>query len=114
MVSDMVAVGVISEAEDFVVASGTQAELIESNARALALIGGFSNAVGITFIVIGAVAYGSLIIISGAVPRLLGGLSVVAGLVILFFWLSLAVGPFWIVGLIGFIGQMVFQLLFGG
>lgn len=114
MVNDMAAFALKSQAEDFVAASGTQADSIESSARAMALAGEAASALGETFIVMALLAFGSLFILSGAVPRLLGGLTVISSALILFFWLDPLSDGFEVVAIIGFIGQLLFMLLFGG
>ena len=114
MVSNAASLALNSLAEDFVAASGSQAETLESTARAVALTGEFALFGGTTLFSLALLALGSLIIWSRACPRELGMLAVASAVLILFVWLIYVSNAFWVVAIIGFIGTMLLQLLLGG
>ena len=114
MGADAVTFALRSLAEDFLVARGAEGSAIFSNARALALAGEFFIGVGFTFIALAVLAYGALVIWSGAVPHALGWLSAAGGALLPFFWLIPIADGFWIVGFIGLMLILLLQLLLGG
>jgi hypothetical protein len=69
-------------ANDFVSASGSQADVLLEIGRAIMLTANWGLSVGITFMGLGILAYGVLIIRSGAVLRALGWLGAVAGVLL--------------------------------
>ncbi len=68
-----------SVAQDFVSASGSQAEVLLETGRVIMLTANWGLSVGITFMGLGIFAYGVLMIRSRAVLRALGWLGAVAG-----------------------------------
>jgi len=100
-------------AEAYIGATGPRADTIESMARAFARAGDFGAFSALTLIALGLLSFGAVFIRSKALPRYLGGLAVVSGLLLPFFWLSSAVDGIWIVGLVGFAGTLLWQLLLG-
>lgn len=88
-------------------ASGAQAEMIATSARPLALLAESASQVGVgTFLPVCLLALGALIAWSRALPRWLGILGIVSGILALGLLLSELVVGFWLAGLAGLAGAM--------
>ena len=101
-------------AEDFGEANGADASMIAMSARPIsyltvsAVFGGLG-----AFFALGLVAFGALIVWRAAVPRWMGYLAIVCGVMISTFWIVPLVGVLWFVGFIGMLGAFVWQLALG-
>ncbi len=76
-----------SVAEGFVAASGNEAASLQDTGRVLMLTANWGLSIGVTFLGLGALALGVLIVLTGAVPRALGWLGMVAVLMSVGAWL---------------------------
>ena len=68
-----------SIAQDFVSASGTEISVLQNTGRMIMLAANWGLSVGVTFLGLGILGYGILIVSSGIVPRALGWLGIVSG-----------------------------------
>jgi hypothetical protein len=76
-----------SVAEDFVSASGAEAVALQNTGRVVMLTANWGLSVGVTFLGLGSLAYGVLMVLTRAVPRALGWLGAVAVLMSAGAWL---------------------------
>lgn len=101
-------------AQDFVAASGAEANSIASTARALALFELILESGGITLIGLGMVSLGVLIVRTEALPRWLGWLPVAGGTLLVLGWVGFVEEVLFIIGFVGFGIIMLFLLIAGG
>ena len=113
MVSDSAKLALDSLAQQFAAASGPDSGTVETVARAMALLGEFTEHLGATFIALGVLTFGFLIVLTGAVCRVLGWLGIPSGTLMLLNWLFLVSDPAFIVAIVGVIGSLLFLLLTG-
>ncbi len=104
-------------ADEYETASVVKADAIVSNARTIALLSFLAWFDGLfTFLPMTLLALGVLIVRSGALPRGLGWLAVVASVVMPSIWLiqdPLYIDAFWVVGMIAGMAAMAWLLIVG-
>jgi len=101
IVSDSAQLALDSLAQQFAAASGPDSGNVETVARAIALLGEFTEHLGATFIALGVLSLGLLIVLTGAVSRVLGWLGIPSGTLMLLNWLFLVSDPAFIVAIVG-------------
>ena len=84
LVVDMVAIPLISLAEDY---AGSQSDSILNSARAIGLMVDVAIAMGAVAMAMGALAYGLLVLTTNALPRWMGVFGIAGGIVALLMWL---------------------------
>ena len=114
LVVDMVSVPLISLAEDYAGATGTQAESILSASRAIGLMIDVAFAMGAVGIALGFLSYGLLVLTTNALPRWMGVLGVAGGIVAPFGWLLFVDTDLVVIGFIGLMIGLFFILISGG
>jgi Domain of unknown function (DUF4386) len=90
MVSNISGLSLAQLALEFTTASGSQADMFMSSAQAVELTREFAGKTAFTLAALGLLAFGGLISWSQAVPRWLGWLAVVVGVLTLFIWYDAA------------------------
>ena len=68
-----------SIAQDFVSASGAEISVLQNTGRMIMLVANWGLSVGVTFLGLGILCYGILIVSNGIVPRALGWLGIISG-----------------------------------
>ena len=114
LTSDMILVSLAPLAQDFVVASGQQADSVLSSATAIGLMLDAAVAMGAVGIALGVFSFGLLIITTGAMPRWIGVFGILGGIVSPFFWLLFVNDDLVIVGFVGLMISLFFALMVGG
>ena len=114
LMSDMILVSLAPLAQDFVVASGQQADSVLSSATAIGLMLDAAVAMGAVGIALGVFSFGLLIITTGALPRWIGVFGILGGIVSPFFWLLFVNDDLVIVGFVGLMISLFFSLMVGG
>ncbi|MCH7996283.1 MAG: DUF4386 domain-containing protein [Chloroflexi bacterium] len=114
LTSDMILVSLAPLAQDFVVASGQQADSVLSSATAIGLMLDAAVAMGAVGIALGVFSFGLLIITTGAMPRWIGVFGILGGIVSPFFWLLFVNDDLVIVGFVGLMISLFFSLMVGG
>lgn len=102
-----------SVAEDFISASGAEAVALQNTARVIMLTANWGLSVGVTFLGLGSLAYGVLIVLTRAVPRALGWLGAVTVLMSAGAWLPRVDENLYPVFLLLAIPYMLWQLGLG-
>ena len=102
-----------SLALDFVVASGSEADAIAAAARAVSLVIYYSLALGPMGIALGIFSYGALVVRTQALPRWIGWIGVVGGVVAPFGWLTFVQQDLFYIGAAGLIIGLVFAVTAG-
>ena len=87
LVVDMVAIPLISLAEDYAGATGGQADSILNAARAIGLMTDVAVAMGAVGMALGGLSYGLLVLTTNALPRWMGVFGIAGGIVALLMWL---------------------------
>ncbi len=87
LVIDMVAIPLISLAEDYAGATGGQADSILNAARAIGLMTDVAVAMGAVGMALGGLSYGLLVLTTNALPRWMGVFGIAGGIVALLMWL---------------------------
>ena len=113
LTADMILVSLAPLAQDFVVASGQQADSVLSSATAIGLMLDAAVAMGAVGIALGVFSFGLLIITTGALPRWIGVFGIVGGIVSPFFWLLFVNDDLVIVGFVGLMISLFFSLIVG-
>ncbi len=105
--------GLLALAQDYVSATGAETDAIVAAARAMGPVAtlGFPGATGIA---IGMLAYGALVVRTQAVPRLVGWIGIVSGVVIPFGWLAFLEDDLSPILPIGLGLGLIFFLIVGG
>ena len=110
---DMMAISLQYLSEGFPEARGAQAESILNSARAVGLMADPAVAMGLTSLAIGVFAYGLLVITTGALPRWMGGIGILGGLVAPFTWLMFVESHLASIGTFGALIILLFALIVG-
>ena len=113
MVIVMTGFALDSMAHEFVTASEADADIVATSARGFALVGAFGRDVGVTFIGIGILLLGILIVWSGAVYRVLGWVAIPAGVLLPLHYLRLVNEDLVYIARAGLIATLVFLLATG-
>ena len=87
LVVDMVAIPLISLAEDYAGATGGQADSILNAARAIGLMTDVAVAMGAVGMALGGLSYGLLVLTTNALPRWMGVFGIAGAIVSLLMWL---------------------------
>jgi len=87
LVVDMVAIPLISLAEDYAGATGGQADSILNAARAIGLMTDVAVAMGAVGMALGGLSYGLLVLTTNALPRWMGVFGIAGAIVALLMWL---------------------------
>jgi hypothetical protein len=110
-INNLVLLGV---AENYLSATGTKAETLETTAQGIILMENWGVTFGLAFLALGALAYNILFISSKAVPQPLGWIGVVASILgIVGTLLGLVIPELLIVLTIGIIIMMLYELTLG-
>ena len=113
LVVDMVAIPMISLAEDYAGATGAQADSILHAARAIGLMTDVAIAMGAVGFALGALSYGLLVLTTNALPRWMGVFGIAGGIVTPFMWLLFVDTDLVAVGYIGLMIVLFFTLITG-
>jgi hypothetical protein len=100
----------VSLAQEFVSASGIQAESLASSAGAVDLVRESTGRVGFTLAGLGTLVLGGFLAWKGALPKWLGWLGVVVGILMLFIWNDSAA----VLHRVGGTGYLLWLLITGG
>ena len=109
LVVDMVAIPLISLAEDYAGATGGQADSILNAARAIGLMTDVAVAMGAVGMALGGLSYGLLVLTTNAVPRWMGVFGIAGAIVALLMWLLFVdtdLVP------VGYVGLMLIRFFF--
>ena len=110
LVVDMVAIPMISLAEDY---AGTQRDSILNAARAIGLMVDVAVAMGAVGIAMGTLSYGLLVLTTNAIPRWMGVFGIAGGVVAPFMWLLFVDTDLVAVGYVGLMIGLFFALIMG-
>ena len=110
LVVDMVAIPMISLAEDY---AGTQSDSILNAARAIGLMVDVAVAMGAVGIAMGTLSYGLLVLTTNAIPRWMGVFGIAGGVVAPFMWLLFVDTDLVAVGYVGLMIGLFFALIMG-
>ena len=109
LVVDMVAIPLISLAEDYAGAIGVQADSILNAARAIGLMTDVAVAMGAVGMALGGLSYGLLVLTTNALPRWMGVFGIAGGIVALLMWLLFVdtdLAP------VGYVGLLLIRFFF--
>ncbi len=109
LVVDMVAIPLISLAEDYAGATGGQADSILNAARAIGLMTDVAVAMGAVGMALGGLSYGLLVLTTNALPRWMGVFGIAGAIVALLMWLLFVdtdLVP------VGYVGLMLIRFFF--
>jgi hypothetical protein len=109
-VSNISGLALAQLAQEFAAASGSQADMLMTSARAVELMREFAGKTAFSLAALGLLAFGGLIAWSRAMPRWLGWLAVIVGILTLFIWYDAAPA----LHRIGGAGYLLWLLLTGG
>lgn len=112
-VHDMINFAITPIAHDYVAASGAEAVALEAVGGALILLAKWGVTVGYTFFALGILVYSVIVILSRAVPRVLGWLGVVASVLALGTWLPRIDNTLDPIAMALFVPMMLWELVFG-
>jgi hypothetical protein len=110
MVSNISGLALTQLAQEFAAASGSQADMFMTSARAVELTREFAGKTALTLAALVLLAFGGLMAWGNALPRWLGWLAVVVGVLTLFIWYDAAAA----LHRIGGTGYLLWLLLTGG
>ncbi|MFQ6030089.1 MAG: DUF4386 domain-containing protein [Dehalococcoidia bacterium] len=113
LVADMALIALDSMAQDFVTASGGPANAILSVTGAIAAVVDSARGMGALGIALGILSYGVLVMKTGALPRWIGAVGILGGIVTPFGWLSLLQVNLVIIAIVGLNIALLFALLSG-
>lgn len=113
LVVDMVAIPLISLAEDYAGATGGQADSILNAARAIGLMTDVAVAMGAVGMALGGLSYGLLVLTTNALPRWMGVFGIAGGIVALLMWLLFVDTDLVPVGYVGLLLIRFFFLISG-
>ena len=113
MASDLLLLSLESLSEQFFAASGSQADAVLASAGAISPLLDASIPMGATAVGLGTLGYGLLIAVTGAIPRWIGGLGILAGIVLPFGWLLYIDGELILIAFIGLLISLLFALTAG-
>ena len=100
-------------AEDFVATSGAEADAIAAAARAVFLVATSLEPIGAMGIGLGIFSYGKLIVRTQALPRWIGWIGVVGGVIVPFGWLTYVQRDLFFLTVIGLVIGLVFIITTG-
>ena len=113
LVADMTYISLESLSQDYVAVSGAQADSVLSTANAIAVLADGAVIMGATLLAIGILSYGGLVMRTAVLPRWIGALGIIGGIVIPFGWLTFADGDLFTIAFIGLLIGLVFALAVG-
>ncbi len=113
LVVDMVAIPLISLAEDYAGATGGQADSILNAARAIGLMTDVAVAMGAVGMALGGLSYGLLVLTTNALPRWMGVFGIAGAIVALLMWLLFVDTDLVPVGYVGLLIIRFFFLISG-
>ncbi|MEE9285991.1 MAG: DUF4386 domain-containing protein [Dehalococcoidia bacterium] len=114
LTSNMVMVSLVTLAQDFVAATGPQADSVLSSARAVGFMVDAAFAMGAVGVALGVLSYGLLVITTGALPRWMGVFGILGGIVAPFVWLLFVEDDLMVIGFVGLMVSLFFALIIGG
>ena len=112
LTGNMVSIALLSFAQDLG-EIGTQAESVLASARAFGLMSDASFAMGSTGVALGVFSYGLLVLTTNALPRWIGVVGILGGIVAPFVWLLYIEVDLVAIGLIGLQIGLLFALIWG-
>ncbi|MEE9199252.1 MAG: DUF4386 family protein [Dehalococcoidia bacterium] len=113
LTADMVKISLESLSEGFPEARGAQAESLLNSARAVGYMVDGAVVMAFTGLAIGVLSYGLLVITTSALPRWIGGLGILGGLVAPFGWLLFVESDLIAIGFVGTLIGLLFALIAG-
>ena len=113
LVNDMVLLSLGSLSQQFFAASGAQADYVLASAGAITPMLDTALPMGATAMGIGVFCYGLLVVVTGAIPRWIGAVGILAGIVAPFGWLLFANGELVLISFIGLLIALLFALFSG-
>ena len=114
LTSNMVMVSLVTLAQDFVAATGPQADSVLSSARAVGFMLDAAIAMGAVGIALGVLSYGLLVVTTGALPRWMGVFGILGGIVSPLFLLLFVENDLVVIGFVGLMISLFFTLIVGG
>jgi len=114
VINDVLTLGLVEIAQDYVAANGNHADAVETLAHSFAATGSVFLNVGRSLIGVGILAFGVLIVRSRAVPRALGWIGIAAGILYQLIWFVGAGNVLGILGLIAHFSLLLLILVLGG